>query len=128
MNKRSGSTVGWALSWTAGTLLLLSFAPRLEAQVLYGQLVGTVQDPSGSYIANAKVSILNKGTGLSREGQSDDQGRYTFTTVQTGIYDVTVAAPGFKGVTQTGIDITVNSVRTLDFRMEVGAVTESIQV
>jgi len=127
MRRSCGYSVGWALSWIA-VALLLPCASRLQAQVLYGQLVGTVQDPSGSVIASAKIAILNKGTGLSRETLSDELGRYTFTTLPTGNYDVTVNAAGFKPLTQTGVEITVNSVRTIDIRMEVGGVTESIQV
>lgn len=127
MKWSSGFRAAFVLAWVAA-FLLTTFAPKAEAQVLYGQLVGVVQDPSGSMVGSAKVSIVNKGTGLSREAQTDEFGRYTFTTLPTGSYDLTVSASGFKSVTQTGVDVTVNNVRTLDVRLEVGAVTESIQV
>ena len=124
MKWSSGFRTAFVLAWVAA-FLLTTFAPKAKAQVLYGQLVGVVQDPSGSMIGNAKVSIVNKGTGLSRETQTDEFGRYTFTTMPTGSYDVTVNASGFKSVTQTGVDVTVDNVRTLDILSDVDSIPDS---
>ncbi len=108
--------------------LLFVMAPASMAQTLYGSLVGTVQDSSGAPMANAKVSATNKGTGLVMEATTDSDGSFTILNVPPGAYDVKSALAGFKGQSVTDLNVTVNTVSRLDFRMEVGAVTDSVTV
>lgn len=113
----------------AATLLMLAFtvAP-VAAQVLYGTIVGLVEDPSGSVIAGAKVTASNNATGLTYEGTTDANGQFTILNVQPGTYEVKLSQQGFKGQTKTGVNVTPNVITRSNFRLEVGSLTEQITV
>src|SRR5690242_9007039 len=70
-------------------------------------LNGTITDPSGASVPNAKVTATNSATGLSRGMQTSESGLYSFTGLPVGAYDLTVDAPGFKSVKQTGLPLQV---------------------
>ena len=118
--------------WRRGPVALLALTllliPSASAQVLYGGLVGTITDQSGAVIPTASVKIVNKATGQARETVTDENGRFVFTNVPAGIYDISASASGFRPLTQTGTEITVNTVIRADLKMEVGQVTETIMV
>src|SRR5713226_8946732 len=94
----SANSVSRCLVLGAQVVILLAagVAPRLEAQVLYGSLVGKVRDSSGAALPGAAVTITHLETKLSRETVADAAGAYTFTTVPTGSYMLKVSVPGFK--------------------------------
>ena len=104
----------------------------LLAGVAWGQAVssvaGIVTDASGGLIPGATVKIENLAVGLSREAKTDQAGRYSFPQVQPGSYKVTVTAAGFSELAVNDVVLQVNVPRTLDLKMEVGAVTESVAV
>ncbi len=104
------------------------FAPRVEAQVLYGTLVGAVQDESRAVIPGATVQLSSRGTGQSRQTSTGADGSYTFQNVVAGSYDVSVNATGFRTYTQEAVEISVNNVRRLDLTLQVGQVTENVTV
>jgi len=110
------------LSVYAGLMAVLS------AQVLpVGTVDGTVKDPSGALLTGIKVTLTNTQTGQSREATTNDIGYYFFPLVNPGRYEVTTQRTGFKKGTQ---NVTVETGRrsTADFELELGAVTESVQV
>ena len=107
--------------------LCVSSSPAYS-QVLYGSVIGTVSDPTGAVVPNATVTLTNKQTGISREIKSDDGGRYSFVNVLPGIYDVKVAAPGFRTLAQTDIDVNPSEVARYDARLEVGQMAEQVTV
>lgn len=110
-------------------LLVAGFAVQpAAAQVLYGSVVGTVEDPSGSVVPGAAVSLVNTETGVTRDVQADDQGRYNLVNVSAGTYNLVVTAPGFRTTTRTGIVVTINTVTRLNARLEVGQVSEQVTV
>lgn len=105
----------------------------LLAMALFGQgsssLNGTVSDPQGAVVPNAKIVLENTERGLSREVESDSNGRYTLAQVPPGRYKVTAKAPGFSDVAVSNVTLAVNQPSTLDIRFEkVGSVTETISV
>jgi len=120
--------------WQWGALALLLVAStlaapaRLEAQVLYGSIVGNVKDASGAAVPQAVVTITNKETNQSREGTTDSTGDYTFLDVQTGTYAIKVSKTGFKTYERTTVTVTLNTTTRLDATLEVGSVTESVTV
>ncbi|MEZ5402955.1 MAG: carboxypeptidase regulatory-like domain-containing protein [Bryobacteraceae bacterium] len=107
---------------------LLCFAHSSPAQVLYGSLVGVVEDTTGSVIPNAAISASNKDTGQSYEAKSDSTGTYTITNVLPGEYDVKASVAGFRVQTVTGLRVSQNTVTRANFRLEVGQVTEQVTV
>ena len=66
-----------------------SFQP-IQAQVLYGSVVGLVEDPSGSSVPGAEITITNKETGQVHTTKSDQDGRYPIGNVSPGNYDLKV--------------------------------------
>jgi hypothetical protein len=111
-------------------VLLLAVAPAqpAEAQVLYGTLVGRVEDQSGAVLAGARVTVTNKATGQQREATTDEDGAYAFRDLQGGVYDVSITQAGFKTYSKAGVNVAINSVVREDVRMEVGATAESVTV
>ena len=93
------------------TALVVAAGPaRLDAQVLYGNLVGTVTDDSGAAVPGATVTATNKETNYVRTVVSGDTGTYSFTNVQAGTYDVKVSLQGFKESVKTDVPVSVNEV------------------
>jgi hypothetical protein len=126
VNVRSSRTCAYVLS---GVLLcaLMAAAP-LNAQVLYGSIVGVVRDTHGAVVPGATVTIVNKDTNLTRDASTDAQGSYSFVNVLPGPYDVKVALQGFSEAVRTGVPVTIGQISRVDVTMQVGALTESVTV
>src|SRR5450756_1670361 len=99
-----------------------------SAQVLYGSMVGAIENQSGAAVPKAAVTITNKDTGATRTAAADDQGRYSLLNVQAGVYDLKVSATGFRTVNETDILVAINTVTRRDMRLEIGAMTEQVTV
>ena len=104
------------------------FVHQAQAQVLYGSLVGTVTDQTEAVVPGAQVTITSTGTGLTRETTTDEGGRYSFVNVLAGTYEAKITASGFRPVTRTAVEVTINTVTRVDVKLEVGAITEQVTV
>jgi hypothetical protein len=92
-------------------------------------LTGTVTDPTGAVIPDAKVSLVDTGTGAQRSTVSDPQGRYAFLQVQPGTYRLTAQAPGLVDIVRENIQLLVNTPTTADLTFQkVGAVQTTVSV
>lgn len=98
------------------------------AQVTTAELVGTVTDASGGVVVGAKVTITNPDTGFSREGVSDASGAYFLPLIPPGNYSLTVEAAGFRKLVQSGITLEVSQRARLDLALQVGQLTEVVEV
>ena len=107
------------------SLLLCAVA---SAQVNVGSITGTVTDPTGAAVAAASVSLTGEDTGVVLRATTNSAGTYLFTTLRPGQYRVAVEAAGFKRVERPGIPVQVGDRLAIDFTLEVGAVTESVEV
>ena len=116
------------LCLVAMALFLSVSVPRLNAQVLYGSLVGTVTDQTGAVVPKATVTITNNQTGLTRETTTDEGGRYSIVSIPPGTYSLKVTASGFKTFSQTSAEVIINVVGRIDVKLEVGALAETISV
>jgi hypothetical protein len=107
---------------------VLMLALGAAAQVQNGQFTGTVTDPSGAAIPNAKVSVTNMGTNLSVETTTNQTGNYTARELPVGSYKITVEAPGFKRATDTNVYLNAGTTAHVDFKMQIGQATEVVEV
>src|SRR3989442_1167724 len=110
-------------------LLLACFsAANLYAQAGTGSISGTVTDPNGALVAGAAVEAKENATGRVYKTKSTDAGLYVLPTLPVGIYSITIEQPGFKKSIQTDIEVRVALRETIDARLEVGEVQQSVQV
>jgi hypothetical protein len=108
-------------------LTLLASAPALFAQAT-AQLTGTVIDNTGAAIAAAEVTVSGIGTGLERRATTNDFGSYSIPFLPPGDYRITVQKTGFRQVTRDNVRLEVNQTARVDFTLEIGAVTETVEV
>jgi hypothetical protein len=108
-------------------LLAVTATPAMS-QVLYGSIVGVVEDPTGAVVPKAKITITNPATGITREVEADEAGRYTVPNLPAGTYELRFSAPGFRTLTRTGVEVAINTVTRVDARLEVGQMTEQVTV
>jgi len=109
-------------------LLLLGSVAGLFSQTTSTTILGTVEDSSGSVIVGAKVILANTRTGVKAETMSTSSGDYTFPLIDIGEYTVSVEMSGFKSSARTGVLVQINEKVRVDFRLEIGQVSERIQV
>jgi len=109
-------------------LLAPVFVPRLNAQVLYGSVGGTVTDQTGGVVPGATVTITNTQTGQSREGTTDATGSYSIPNLLEGRYDLSVKMTGFRNYLEKGITVSINTVRRANITLQVGQVTDTVTV
>jgi len=113
-------------------LVLLFSAVFVFTSVALGQntgtISGTVQDQSGAVVAGANVRAQNPATNFSRETTSATNGFYRFDQLPVGTYTVSVEAAGFKKSVTQGVALSVNDALTLEFKLEVGQVSEIVTV
>jgi hypothetical protein len=106
----------------------LLFSLKLAAQVSGGTIQGTVADSSGAVLPDAKVTIQNIGTSVSRDVTTNGSGRYSAPSLLPGTYAITATAPGFRVQRKTGAELTVGAVVDLSFTMVVGSQTQEVEV
>lgn len=92
------------------------------------QVSGRVNDPSGQNIPGAIVTVSNEATGVKREFVTNEEGLYLAPGLTPGNYSVRVAKEGFKALERNGIVVTVDARARVDVALEVGSVSESINV
>src|SRR5260370_1942718 len=106
----------------------LLFAVAVFAQNATGRISGTVSDSSGAVVPRAAVTIVNQDTRLNWKAVTDNTGYYVVTSLPVGTYNVQVQARGMRKAEKTGYDLADGASISADFKLEVGAVTESVTV
>ena len=109
-------------------VLAFLFIQLGAAQQDKGTITGTVLDPSGALLANAKVEFRNPGTGETRSTTSGGSGQSVFTPLAVGTYEVTVTGPGFETEVKKGLELKVQQTLDLKFDLRVGSATRVIEV
>jgi Carboxypeptidase regulatory-like domain/TonB dependent receptor len=109
-------------------LALVLVAPATYAQRTTGTLRGQLLDPAGSVVANARVTATNNATGVSQTIQTTSAGTYDFPSILPGTYTVTVEVPGFKKLVKSNVPVLADQDNVADARLEIGGVTETIEV
>lgn len=108
--------------------LISVFTFRSAAQDATGRIVGVVSDPSGSVISKARVTATNVGTGISVNAMSGDDGSYQIPSLTIGAYRVSAEVAGFRKIVTEPVKLEINQALKVDLKLEVGAVTETVQV
>ena len=98
------------------------------AQTTTGAITGTVTDASGAAIPNVKVTATNTATNVATNTQSNESGVYNFPFLSIGNYTVAAEAQGFKKTVLGPFALEVNQIARVDPKLEVGAITESVEV
>ena len=111
-----------------GLLLAILLPSLVLAQTDTSALNGRITDAQGGAIAGAQIVLTNESTGAARKIVSGDTGAYIFTLIRPGKYDIEAVAPGFKTFHDTGFQIDVAAPAQLNIQLEIGAVSESVQV
>ena len=114
------------------TLLVLILAMTCvrpaNAQVAGASLSGTIMDPSGAIVPNAQIVITDVNTGVARNVASTSAGFYVAPNLLPGVYKLSVTAAGFSTMERTGITLTVGEQQVLDVKLQVGQVSQTVQV
>src|SRR6266498_2919602 len=92
------------------------------------QITGRVTDSSGGVIQGVAIKVTHIDTGIQRDAGSNEDGYFTVPLLQPGNYRITAEMAGFKTVSRTGIQLNVDQVARIDLVLEVGEVTERIEV
>src|SRR5580704_1572571 len=108
--------------------LLVVPSVAFAQSVAVAQVSGTVMDSTGKSMAGAQVMMTETDKGVTRTTVSDGEGSYTFPNLAVGPYRLEVKAPGFKDYVQTGIVLQVNNNIQINVPMQVGSVSERVEV
>jgi hypothetical protein len=113
---------------SAGMGCILWFPLFLLAQADRGTITGLVTDPSGAAIPGATITMKNAATNLEISTTSGSGGNYSLPNLPVGIYQMTVGARGFRTYERSDVQLQVNQTLRLDVVMEVGEVTQTVNV
>ena len=119
-----------SLVWACALSLCLPLFASIQAkaQTLYGSVVGTVTDNTGAAVPEANVVVTETQTNDMRTVVTDNGGVYTVSTVPPGNYQVVITKQGFEGYKTKGIDVTANNVVRVDAQLQVGTVSQTVEV
>jgi hypothetical protein len=107
--------------------VLLAGLP-LRASAQNATIVGTVTDPSGSVIANVKITATHMETNLAHTFTTNEAGQYVAVDLPVGHYNIKAEASGFKVAEQKGLVLQVGDRARVDFQMALGAASETVTV
>ncbi|HWE53091.1 MAG TPA: carboxypeptidase-like regulatory domain-containing protein [Bryobacteraceae bacterium] len=98
------------------------------AQSTFGSFIGTVKDPSGALVAQAKVTVTNTATGAQRSLLTDASGSYLAVNLEPSHYEITFEASGFEKRTLTNIELNSRQEIRIDGTLSLSAQTQAVQV
>jgi hypothetical protein len=116
------------VSSLASLLVLIFMAVSVYPQSGGTTIRGTVKDPQGNLVAGATVTITDPGRNFTRTQQTNQEGGYVFTAIPPGTYKLDVSAPGFKTASASGLEALVDTPTVRDIQLEIGAVSETVDV
>ena len=105
-----------------------TFCGTLYAQSTFGAVLGTAKDPSGSYVSNAQVKLVNTGTNAVRQEVTDAEGRYQFNNVDVGSYQLKIEAAGFRDTSFDPFNLAARDTKRIDVTLQVASEATTVQV
>jgi len=119
----------FAVSLFAVSLAFLMLSGPASAQVTTGSMSGTVIDPTGAAIPDAKITAHSRATGFSAEGATDKTGGFKLSQLPVGPVDVQISKAGFRSAKFNDVEVIVNADYAFgDVKLEVGETTATIEV
>jgi len=122
-----GKIGSWLLVACLASAVLLFCALRADGQAS-SSISGMVTDPSGAAVASATVTAVNHNTGLIRVTHTDDGGRFHFSALPVGQYELRIQKPGFAQEIREGIQLVVGEDAVLNLPLRLGPVTQQVTV
>ena len=116
------------LSFIALCLAFGAVPVAAQTAATTGQIVGTVRDPQGAAVPNATITVASEEIGVRQTLTADEEGGFRAVQLKPGDYTLTVTAPGFGTLTQTGYKVEVGSSLDAPITVQVNAVTEEVLV
>ncbi len=113
--------------FACAAVCVLFFAGLMNAQTI-SSITGTVTDPSGAVVPDAKVTVTNDGTNVAKTITTNSAGSYTVTDLLPGTYTVKVEAAGFQSTILRGIGVEVAHAATVDAQLVTGNAQQTIEV
>ena len=108
--------------------MLVGWASRVDAQQASGSVTGTVTDPTGASVVNAAVTARDVDRNTTWTTQTNEAGVYEFPQISVGNIEVKVAATGFSTQVHPAFSLIVNQVARIDFQLQVGQITQTVEV
>ena len=116
----------WRIALVVGVFVMC--ATSAHAQFDSANISGVVQDTTGAILPGVDVTLTNVGTKIARQAVTNEAGLYTFPNVPVGEYQITAMLSGFKPITKAGVQVNAGLNIRVDVALEVGALSETIQV
>jgi len=104
------------------------WTPTAQGQAVYGSIIGTVTDPQGAAVANAKVTVTDQRKGTSDETTTNESGNYSVTHLIPDVYTVKVEATGFKTSVQKDVIVSADAASNVPIQFQVGGASETVEV
>src|SRR5438477_6514720 len=110
------------------TLAISLWTPPASGQAVFGSIIGTVTDPSGAAVPNAKVTVTSVSKGTSYEATTNADGNYSVTHLIPDTYNVKAEAAGFKAFEAKNIPVSADAAARVDGQFQVGGTAETVEV
>src|SRR5262249_20705159 len=93
-----------------------------------GSISGVIHDPSGAVIPGVSVTVTDPARNFVRTATANEAGVYNFPVLQPGRYNIKVELPGFRTIEQNGVELQVQQSARIDFTLQVGEVSQTVEV
>src|SRR5437868_4156277 len=110
------------------TAAMFTVASVTFAQSDRGSITGTTVDPTGAAVTNAEVEATNVATGAVYKVETTATGNYTLAELPAGVYQLSVAQPGFKKYVRQGLTVLVSQTLRIDVALAIGETSDPITV
>jgi hypothetical protein len=110
-----------------GLVLFLVLTRPITGQT-HGEITGALTDTTGGVLVGAQITVRNTATNQVRQVVTNATGNYSVPFLVPAIYDVQAERPGFKLATRSGVDLQVGAVVRIDFALEVGEISQRVEV
>jgi hypothetical protein len=102
--------------------------PRCFGQAFSANLTGLVTDPAGAAVPGITVKVINTATREERQTKAGSEGRYSFSQLLPGVYELTAGAPGFQTFVEHNITLVANQSAALNFTLQLGEITQRVEI